>query len=232
MQTEVLYPTANALARVVLAPRETLRAESGAMVSMSGDMQIQTGTQGGFLRALKRSALGGESFFMNIFTAGDRGGEITLAPSLPGDIAVIDIGGGGVSDNWKVQAGAFLGCATSVEVDTKWGGGRSFFGTGGGFFMLQCTGHGPLVIGSYGALHRVQLAAGERYTVDTGHVVAFPGSMGFDVRRVGGLKSTLFGGEGLVVDLTGPGELLLQTRSQPALVAWMAANMPNTSQAG
>lgn len=230
MQTEVLYPAANALARVTLAPRETIRAESGAMVSMSSDMQIQTSTQGGMLRALKRSTLGGESFFVNLFTAGDQGGEITLAPSLPGDVAVIEVGG--ATSDWKVQAGGFLGCASTVEVDTKWGGSRSFFGAGAGFFMLQCTGHGPLVIGSYGALHRVSLAAGQSYTVDTGHVVAFPGNIGFNVRRVGNWKSTIFGGEGFVVDLTGPGEILLQTRSQPALVAWLAANSKGSSQAG
>lgn len=227
MQTEILYPAANALARVTLASREAIRVESGAMVSMSADMEIQTGTQGGFLKALKRSALGGESFFVNTFTASERGGEITLAPSLPGDMLVLELN----NSEYKVQAGGFIASAQGITVDTKWGGSRSFFGGDASFFMLSCSGNGQLIIASYGALHKVTLAAGERYTVDTGHVVAFPHSMGFNVRRIGGLKSTIFGGEGLVVDLTGPGELYLQTRSQPALIAWLSNNLPGSSEA-
>jgi uncharacterized protein (TIGR00266 family) len=227
MQTEILYPTANALARVTLAPRETIRVESGAMVSMSADMEIQTGTQGGFLKALKRSALGGESFFMNTFTASDHGGEITLAPSLPGDMLVLELN----NSDYKVQAGGYIASAQGITIDTKWGGSRSFFGGDANFFMLQATGSGQLLIASYGALHKMTLAAGQRYSVDTGHVVAFPSSMGFNVRRIGGLKSTIFSGEGFVVDLTGPGDLFLQTRSQPALIAWLSNNLPGSSEA-
>jgi uncharacterized protein (TIGR00266 family) len=227
LQTEILYPTANALARVMLAPRESIRVESGAMVSMSSDLEIQTSTQGGFLKALKRSALGGESFFMNTFTAPDRGGEITLAPSLPGDMLVLELNNSEV----KVQAGGYIASEQGITVDTKWGGSRSFFGGDASFFMLQCTGTGQLLIASYGALHKVSLGSGERYTADTGHVVAFSQGMGFSVRRIGGLKSTIFGGEGLVVDLTGPGDLYLQTRSQPALISWLSNHLPGSSEA-
>ena len=69
MQTEILYAPAYALARLTLAPREAATVEAGAMVSMSSDMEIKTSTQGGFLKGLKRSVLGGESFFVNTFTA-------------------------------------------------------------------------------------------------------------------------------------------------------------------
>lgn len=75
----------------------------------------------------------------------------------------------------------------------------------------------------------MNLAAGEIYTVDTGHLVAFTEKMGFKVRRVGGLKSTLFSGEGLVVDLTGPGRVLLQTRSTDAFLSWLIPKLPKES---
>lgn len=218
MQTEVLYGPAYALARVSLGPNESVRAESGAMVGMSADIELQTGTSGGFLRALKRSTLGGESFFVNTFTAPAGGGEVTLAPSLPGDILVLELR----DEEYKVQGGGYLGSSQGIEIDTKWGGARSFFGGDGSFFMLSCRGSGSLIVASYGALHQVRLEAGQRYTVDTGHVVAFSQGMGFQVRRIGGLKSTIFSGEGLVVDLSGPGDLYLQTRSQPALIGYLS----------
>jgi len=88
--------------------------------------------------------------------------------------------------------------------------------------LLRCSGAGTLILSSYGAIHAMQLAPGERYTVDTGHLVAFDEGIGFQVRAVGGLKSTLFSGEGLVVDLTGPGRVLVQTRSADAFLTWLA----------
>jgi uncharacterized protein (TIGR00266 family) len=115
-----------------------------------------------------------------------------------------------------------------VEIDTKFGGGRSFFG-GEGLFLLKATGTGPVYLSSYGAIHEVELEPGEEYTVDTGHIVAFEESATFDVRRVGGLKSTLFSGEGLVCTFTGPGKVWLQTRSQDALLAWLIPKLPTSS---
>lgn len=227
MQIEVLYGPAYGLARVILEPNESIRAEAGAMVGMSADVSMETNTQGGLLRALKRSALGGESFFVNTFQASGNGGEVTLAPSLPGDILVLDLR----NEEYRVQAGGYLGSSSGIDIDTKWGGARSFFGGDSSFFMLSCRGTGQLIVASYGALHKVSLGHGQRYTVDTGHVVAFSQGMGFAVRRVGGLKSLAFSGEGLVVDLTGPGDLYIQTRSQPALIAFLSRFF-GTSQSG
>jgi uncharacterized protein (AIM24 family) len=92
--------------------------------------------------------------------------------------------------------------------------------------MLRTSGSGKLVLSSYGAIHERNLAAGETYTVDTGHLVAFSESMRFNVRPIGGLKSTLLSGEGLVVDLAGPGRLLLQTRSTQAFLSWLLPQLP------
>ena len=92
--------------------------------------------------------------------------------------------------------------------------------------MLRVSGQGKAILSSYGAIHEINLAAGERYTIDTGHLVAFSENMGFNVRTVGGLKSTLFSGEGLVVDMTGPGRVLLQTRSTDAFLSWLIPKLP------
>ncbi len=98
--------------------------------------------------------------------------------------------------------------------------------------MLRAAGSGLRVLSSYGALHPMGLAAGEKHSVDTGHPVAFSANLGFQARRVGGLKSTLFSGEGLVVDLTGPGRVLLQTRSTDAFLSWLIPKLPLSGDGG
>jgi uncharacterized protein (AIM24 family) len=73
----------------------------------------------------------------------------------------------------------------------------------------------------------VGMSAGESFTMDTGHLVPFSDRRGFKVRNVGGLKLTLFSGEGLVVDLTGPGRFWLQTRSEDAFLTWLIPKLPH-----
>ncbi len=216
MQTEIKYRPAFALAVVNLAANEGLRVDAGAMVSMSADMQIETKAQGGVLASLGRSLLGGESFFQNTYRASAKGGEITLAPPLPGDISVIEMKG----ETLLLQSGAYLASSESIVLDTKWTGAKTFFASEGAV-MLRASGTGTLIFSSYGAIHEKNLAAGEKYRVDTGHLVAFSDGMGFEVKKVGGMKSTLFSGEGLIVELTGAGRLLMQTRSTDAFLSWL-----------
>jgi uncharacterized protein (TIGR00266 family) len=216
MQTEIKYRPAFALAVVNLAPDEGVRVDAGAMVSMTADLQIETKAQGGLLASLGRSLLGGESFFQNTYRAGARGGEITLAPPLPGDIAVLEMKG----ETLLLQSGAYLASSEGIALDTKWTGAKTFFAREGAV-MLRASGAGTLVFSSYGAIHEKNLAAGETYRVDTGHLVAFSDGMGFEVKKVGGMKSTLFSGEGLIVQLTGAGRLLMQTRSTDAFMSWL-----------
>jgi uncharacterized protein (TIGR00266 family) len=190
---------------------------------MDAAIQIQTQATGGFLKSISRSFLGGESFFQNTFTA-EADGEVLFAPSLPGDIMVMELSG----EDLIVQSGSYLASSTTVTVDSKWGGARSFFG-GEGLFMLRCSGAGTLITSSFGAIHMVSLAPGRRYTIDTGHIVAFDSHIPYSVRKAGNWKSTIFGGEGLVVDFTGPGNVYLQTRSPEGFLSWLIPNLPKPS---
>lgn len=223
MHSEIKFSPSFASAEVTLSPGEACKAEAGAMLSMTG-VEIQTSTQGGLMKGLKRSVLGGESFFMNTFTAGNAGGTVTFAPALPGDIVSWQLTGQTV----YLQSGAYLASATGVEVDTKFGGGKTFFSSEG-LFILKCSGHGELLVSSYGAIDAKQLAAGETYTVDTGHMVGWSEGVQYNVRKVGNWKSTFLSGEGLVVDLTGPGMIYTQTRSQDAFLSWLLPKIPSSS---
>jgi uncharacterized protein (TIGR00266 family) len=227
MQTEVLYRPSYSLVTVKLDANEGIQVEGGAMVSMSPNLQMETKARGGLLKSLSRSLFGGESFFMNTYTAPSEGGEITLAPALPGDAVVMEL----QNETLMVQSGSYIASSEGLDVDTKWGGAKTFFG-GEGLIMLKVSGSGTLIVSSYGAIHPVELAAGQRYVVDTGHLVTFEDGMKFNVRKVSGWKSTLFSGEGLVVELTGPGRLTLQTRSQDAFLAWLIPHLPKPSSSG
>lgn len=223
LEYSVDYRPSFALLTVDLASGETLRAEAGAMVSHSDGIDIETGASGGILGSLKRSVLGGESFFQNTFTA-TQDGHVSLAPPLPGDIVAHEL----ADETFYVQSGSYLACDPGIDLDTKFGGAKTFFG-GEGLFLLELTGSGPLFMSSYGAIHEVELDAGETYTVDTGHIVAFEGDVTFDVNRVGGLKSTLFSGEGLVAKFEGPGRVWMQSRSEDAFLSWLIPKLPTSN---
>jgi len=224
MQCQVLYQPAYALAVVQLQPGEEVQAETGAMVSMSSNVTLQTEMKGGFLGALGRSVMGGESFFTSRYRAdGGYAGELTLAPSLPGDVTVLELQG----QTMYLKSGSYMAGSGTLQIDSKWGGARGFFGSGG-LFLLRVQGHGPLIFNTYGALHWKQLGPGERYIVDTGHVVAFTDGMTFQVRKAAaGWINTITSGEGLVCEFTGPGLLYMQTRSEQSFLSWLLPKLPN-----
>ncbi|MFA9406787.1 MAG: TIGR00266 family protein [Anaerolineales bacterium] len=221
MQVEILYRPSYSVARVVLDRNEKVQVESGGMVGMSPDLLMETEAKGGILKSIARSMFGGESFFLNTYTGVEDGDRILLAPPLPGDIAVVEMQGGSL----MVQSGSYLASSEGIQVDTKWSGAETFFGSEG-LIMLRISGTGTLIISSYGAIHPMELKAGEKYVVDTGHLVSFEEQIGYDVKKVAGWKSTLFSGEGLVAELTGPGEVNLQSRSQDSFLSWLIPLLP------
>ena len=221
MQVEILYRPSYSVARVLLDRKEKIQVEAGAMLAMSADMEMETEARGGFLKSISRSMFGGESFFMNTYTGEKDGDRILLAPPLPGDVSVIDMQG----QSLLVQSGSYLASSEGVQVDTKWSGAKTFFGSEG-LIMLKISGTGTLIVSSYGAIHPLELAVGERFVVDTGHLVTFEEQVGYDIKKVAGWKSTLFSGEGLVAELTGPGNVNLQSRSQDSFLSWLIPRLP------
>jgi uncharacterized protein (TIGR00266 family) len=220
MEIEIAHRPSYSLAVAKLSPNERIRAEAGAMVSMSDGVAIETKAEGGFLKSLGRAVLGGESFFQNFFQASAAGGELTLAPELPGDMMLIEMKG----EKLMLQAGSYVASENGVELTAKIS--MKAFMSAEGLSMLEATGSGKLLVSSYGAIFERTLAAGEKYVVDTSHLVAFNGDMNVQPKAVGGFKSTLFSGEGLVVELTGPGTIYMQTRSPQALINWIIPQLP------
>ncbi len=221
MQVDIQCGPAFAYGTITLAPGGSVEVEAGAMASMTGGVEIATASRGGVLGGLKRSVLGGESFFINTFTAAS-GGTVSVAAKLPGDLVHMPLDG---TRNLMVQSGSWIASDPAIDVDTKWGGAKTFFG-GEGLFLLRCTGQGDMLVSSYGAMLAQEIPAGTTYVVDTGHVVAFPEGMTYEVHKAGNWKSAILGAEGLVTEFTGPGTVWLQTRSPQDLIGWLSANMP------
>jgi uncharacterized protein (TIGR00266 family) len=224
---EILHQPSFALAVVQLAPEQSIQAEAGAMVSMSANVELQSQMKGGLMGAFKR-AVGGESAFVSTFTARGGPGEVTFAPGSPGDIAAIELS----NQLFFVQSSSYLAGDAGLNVDTRWGGAKTFFG-GEGLFVLQVSGTGLLLLSSFGAIHRKRLAAGERYVVDTGHLVAWEGTTQYTLRKAAaGFFRSMVSGEGVVAEFSGPGEILIQTRNLAALAGLLKPFFPTQGGGG
>jgi len=203
------------------APGEQLLVESSAMVARDTAMEMKTQMTGGILGAAKRKLLGGESIFQNTFTATAAGQTLWIAPGPEGDVQELICDG--VTPVF-MQSGAFLACAPTVQLDTKWGGAKGFF-SGAGLFLLRAMGTGPLFFSCYGGIHPVDVGP-NGYIVDTSHIVGWTGGLEYQVRKVGGLKSLFLSGEGLVCEFRGQGRVWVSTRNPSSLAAFLQPFRP------
>ncbi len=198
---------------IVLETGDSVLSESGAMSRMSTNLEVKGRLVGGFLGAVARKFLGGESLFLAEYTA-SRAGFVCLSPAHPGSVLHRKLTG----SPFLLTRGAFLACTPGITLRTRFGGLKSFL-TGEGAFLIECTGEGDLFYCAYGGV--VEKKVDGRFTVDTGHLVAWEPTLEYAIGGMGGLKQTLFSGEGFVMKFTGQGTVLLQTRHMSGLSGWL-----------
>ncbi len=199
--------------RIRLKPGQEVYAEAGKMVYKSASIQWETRMTGSslgekLLGALKRK-LSGESLFMTYFRA-TAPGEVGFAGDYPGRVQAFDLAAG---QSVLVQRDGFLCAQPTVAINValvkKIGAG--LFG-GEGFVLQKLTGPGLVFVHGGGDFIEFQLQAGETIQVDTGCVVGFDESVQYDIQLAGGIKTAIFGGEGLfLTTLTGPGRVIVQS---------------------
>lgn len=226
MQVELRHSPSYAVARCHLAPGEQFQGESGVMVMQSTGVTVSAQMQGGFMGALKRSALGGESFFVSTFTGHPQAPTwVDIAPSLPGDITVMEVT---PQRGLVLTRGSWIASEQGISLDTKWGGAKLLFGGEGGF-VVRCSGQGKVIAASFGALDLLEVPPGQGFTIDTGHLVAYDEGMQVQLRKVAkGWIQTGKTGEGFVMDIQGPGRVWTQSRNPSALVDWLTTALPFT----
>jgi uncharacterized protein (TIGR00266 family) len=210
-----------AVLKVTLEPGESISVEPGSYMLHRGEIEVKT-SSGGILKGLARALMGGESFFLNTIIARQRT-EVWIAPSVEGDIAAIDLNGGSL----VIQDGSYLAHVGNVEISTAWRGLRGLLAEGE-LVWLKAKGTGTVFVNSYGALERIDLRPGEKATIDNMHFVALDDSVKWSVRKFGGLKTFIFGGEGIVLDVEGPGRVWVQTRNLPLFARVLRRFLPSS----
>ena len=221
---------------ITLDPGEMVIAEAGAMMYMQDGIVMNTtldpNAQGGGLMgklfAGAKRALSGNTFFVTTFAnAANRRQDVAFSSHFPGKILPVDLRtwGGTII----AQKDAFLAAARGANVTIAFTRriGAGFFG-GEGFILQRIEGDGLTFLHASGALHELQLSAGESLRVDTGCLVAMDASVDYDIQMVPGIKTALFGGEGLFfARLQGPGRVLLQTMPFSRLADRILAAAPH-----
>lgn len=206
---------------------ESIYTQSGGMSWMSSTISMETNMKGGLMKGIGRM-LSGESLFMATYTATQDKDEVTISSTFPGKILPLEIANG---REYICQKNAFLCAEPTVELATEVvkGASAGFFG-GEGFILQRLKGQGIAFIELDGSVCEIQLAAGQRIKVDTGHVAAYETSVSYSVETVKGFKNILFGGEGLfLTSLEGPGKVFLQTMTMSSFAGRIIPFLPKPS---
>jgi uncharacterized protein (TIGR00266 family) len=200
---------------------ETVTAEAAAMVFIKGNIETNTRMRkSGFLKSLKAAAFGGESFFVNEFIAHEDGCKLGLTGNMLGDIEVIS-----VDEEYIVQSGAFVGSTGNLTLDTKWQGfTKGIFGSN--LFMLKTMGEGDMFVNGWGGILSTRLEPGEKMILDNYQLIALSSTAEYRVSKHGSFKTTLFGGEALVIEITGPGTVFFQTKNLMEFVRALIPFLP------
>lgn len=223
MNYKLTKSTAFPLAEVTLSQGEEIQIERGGMVYHSGNVTLEGkmnssgGGLGGFVKALGRSVVSGESFFITRARGMNNGARIALAPGAPGAIQELQLG----ARQWRIRDQAFLACDGSVSYEMKRQSfGKALFGGTGGFFIMETRGNGSMLISSYGDIMELQLDGAGPMVVDNTHVVAWSSTLDYEIK----VASGTFGfttGEGLVNEFHGVGSVLIQTRNIQSLAGML-----------
>ena len=194
---------------IKLDSNEAVMAEAGAMMYMTDEIEMSTGAKGGLFGGLKR-LIAGESFFITSFTCVGKEGHVCFSAPYPGKIIPLDLSKTG---EMLCQKDAYLCSAKGIDISIAFTRrlGAGFFG-GEGFILQRLSGDGLAFVHAGGASAKINLQANQKLRVDTGCLVAMQSSVNYDIEFVGGIKTALFGGEGLFfARLSGPGDVYLQT---------------------
>jgi uncharacterized protein (TIGR00266 family) len=218
MNFQIKYQPSYALLVAYLEQGETLTAEAGSMTYMTTNMEVHTRKREKSLwGTLGLTLIGGQSFWVNDYVAANGPAEAGFAAAPVGDIKQLDIAPG---SGYIIQKSAYVASTQGIDLDVKWEGfTKGLFGQG--LFMLKATGSGQMFINTFGAIDTHTLQPGQKLVVDNFHLVGFSESCTYKVTRIGGMKETFFSGEGLVTQITGPGDVHIQTKNLQEFTEWL-----------
>ncbi len=217
---------------VSLRQGEKIYCESDAMVMMESNLELRGKMQGGFFRAIARRLASGESFFQQHIEAVKGDGDCLLSPCLPGAMQVVDVG----ANQYILNDGAFVAAEMGIEMKMKMQNvGNAVFAQSGGFFVMETSGQGQLVVSGFGSMFQLDVEPGKDVIIDNSHVVCWNNTLQYSISvttgtnqsGIGGMLSNMVNsvtsGEGIVLRFSGRGKVFICSRNRDAFLEWVGA---------
>ncbi len=220
---------------VALKQGEKIYCESDAMVMMETALDLRGRMTGGIGSAIMRRFANGESFFQQHIEAVRGDGDCLLSPMLPGAIEVVDVG----ARQYLLNDGAFVAATSGTEMKVRTQSlGNALFAQSGGFFVMETSGSGQVVVSGFGSMFQLDVTAGKDVVIDNSHVVCWDSSLRYEVSVttgaggggiggfIGNIVNSVTSGEGIVLRFSGNGKIYVCSRNRDAFLKWTATGKP------
>lgn len=214
---------------VSLYKGDQIYCESDAMVMMEATLDLKGSMNGGIGRALLRSFANGESFFQQRIEAVRGDGDCLLSPVLPGALQVLDVG----QHQYLLNDGAFVAATSGTDMKVRTQSiGNALFAQSGGFFVMETSGSGQVVVSGFGSMFQLEVSPGKDMIIDNSHVVCWDSKLRYEISvttgsggglggMLGNLVNSVTSGEGIVLRFSGTGKIYVCSRNRDAFVEWM-----------
>ena len=210
---------------------ETIYCESDAMVMMETALDLKGKMTGGLGSAIMRRFANGESFFQQHIEAVRGSGDCLLSPTLPGAIEVVDVG----ARQYLLNDGAFVAATSGTEMKVRTQSiGNALFAQSGGFFVMETSGSGQVVVSGFGSMFQLDVEPGKDVVIDNSHVVCWDNSLKYEISVttgggaggggiggfLGNMVNSVTSGEGIVLRFSGSGKVFICSRNRDAFLKW------------
>lgn len=215
---------------VSLGKGDQIYCESDAMVMMEATLDLKGSMGGGIGRALLRSFANGESFFQQRIEAVRGDGDCLLSPVLPGALQVLDVG----QHQYLLNDGAFVAATSGTEMKVRTQSiGNALFAQSGGFFVMETSGTGQVVVSGFGSMFQLEVSPGKDMIIDNSHVVCWDSTLRYEISvttgnsggglggMLGNMINSFKSGEGIVLRFSGTGKIYVCSRNRDSFVDWM-----------
>ena len=214
---------------------DSIYCEANAMVMMETNLELKGKLQGGIMQSLMRRFANDESLFQQEIEAIHGEGDCLLAPTLDGDMQILDVG----ANQYTLSDGAFVAASRSVEVraNIQRNLGGAVFGDTGGFVIMQTQGTGQVVVSGFGSLFEIDVEPGKDVIIDNGHVVCWDArldySLSVSTSKKKGFMSNIINsvtsGEGMVLKFSGQGKVVICSRNRDSYKGWIQSVLGTNS---
>ena len=206
---------------------DSIYCESNAMVMMESNLELKGKLQGGIMQSLVRRFANDESLFQQTIEAVGGEGDCLLAPTLDGDMQILEVG----AQQYTLSDGAFVAAQTGVDIRAKIQRnlGGAIFGDTGGFMVMETQGRGQVVVSGFGSLFDIDVEPGKEVIIDNGHVVCWDSRLDYKLSVttsnkkgfMGNIINSVTSGEGMVLSFSGTGKVVVCSRNRDSYQGWL-----------